>query len=222
MQVEWFGQSAFALRAGAASVFIDPFADMDPLRERGISFDYPPIETERPDLVLVTHEHRDHNGVEAVNGASQVLRGGAGRHETALGEVVGVSSEHDDVAGTERGHNTIFVLELEGLRVVHFGDFGQSRLRPEQAEAVGRPDLLFIPVGGGPTVGGAVAAELARDLEATWVVPMHYRTHRTDFLEDEREFVEAMPRVRRIDSSRFDTVDLRRDGETLAVLPAAP
>src|SRR5262249_37195410 len=113
-------------------------------------------------------------------------------------------------------------FELEGLRVVHFGDFGQEQLRPAQAEAIGRPDLLFVPVGGGPTIDGRAAAELADDLDATWVVPMHYRTPRIDFLDSEEEFVAALPAVQRLDSPSFDTAELRRNGRPLAVIPAAP
>ena len=223
MRVEWHGQSAFTLSGGSKTVVIDPFQDMGPLvRDRGMTFDYPAIETGPADLLLVTHEHRDHNGVDQVGGEPHTLRATAGRHESPLGEVVGIASEHDEVAGTERGPNTIFVFELEGLRVVHFGDFGQQQLRPEQTAAIGRPDLLFLPVGGGPTIGGRAAAELANDLDATWVVPMHYRTPRIDFLESEEQFVAAMEEVQRLDSPRFDTADLRRNGAPLAVIPAAP
>ena len=69
MRVEWHGQSAFTLTGGGASVFIDPFADMSALTEaRGLRFDYPPIAADGIDLVLVTHEHSDHNGVEAIGG----------------------------------------------------------------------------------------------------------------------------------------------------------
>lgn len=223
MRVEWHGQSAFTLSGGSRTVVIDPFQDMSELaRGRGMSFDYPAFETGPADLLLVTHEHRDHTGVERVGGDPQTLRSTAGTHESALGAVVGIASEHDDAAGTERGPNTIFVFELEGLWVVHFGDFGQDQLRPAQAQAIGRPDLLFLPVGGGPTIGGRAAAELAQDLDATWVVPMHYRTPRINFLESEEEFVAAMPAVQRLDSPSFDTAELRRNGKPLAVIPAAP
>ncbi|HET7444892.1 MAG TPA: MBL fold metallo-hydrolase [Solirubrobacterales bacterium] len=223
MRVEWHGQSAFTLSGGSTTVVIDPFQGMSELvRDRGMTFDYPPFETGPADLLLVTHEHRDHNAVERVGGDPHVLRATAGTHESPLGAVVGIASEHDDAAGTERGSNTIFVFELEGLRVAHFGDFGQVELRPAQAAAIGRPDLLFLPVGGGPTIGGRAAAELADDLDATWVVPMHYRTPRIDFLDDEEEFVAAMPAVQRLDSPGFDTAELRRNGKPLAVIPATP
>jgi L-ascorbate metabolism protein UlaG (beta-lactamase superfamily) len=63
MRVEWHGQSAFTLTGSEATVFIDPFGDMSSVAERGMRFEYPPIEADGVDLLLVTHEHRDHNAV---------------------------------------------------------------------------------------------------------------------------------------------------------------
>jgi L-ascorbate metabolism protein UlaG (beta-lactamase superfamily) len=222
MRVEWFGQSAFSLTDGERKVFIDPFDDVSGLVERGIRIDYPPIAADGVDLLLVTHEHGDHNGVGAIAGEPATLRSTAGTLESPLGEVTAIASEHDDVAGTKRGPNTIFVFELGGLRVAHFGDFGQAALRPEQARAIGEVDLLLIPVGGGPTIGGTAAAELTLSLRPTWVVPMHYRTHRVDFLEPADEFVAAFSEVERLDSPAFETADLPRHQTPLAVVPASP
>ncbi|HEX4107968.1 MAG TPA: MBL fold metallo-hydrolase [Solirubrobacteraceae bacterium] len=120
MQVEWYGQSAFRLRAGEHTVVIDPFGDMSPLRERGMPFDYPPISIDRADLVLVTHEHLDPNGIEVVPGEPPVLRSTAGRLQSPIGEVLAVASEHDAVAGTERGPNTIFAFTLDGVVPMHY------------------------------------------------------------------------------------------------------
>jgi L-ascorbate metabolism protein UlaG (beta-lactamase superfamily) len=222
MRVEWHGQSAFTLTAPAGTVFIDPFADMGSLAERGVQFEYPPIEVYGVDLLLVTHEHRDHNGVEAIAGEPAVLRSTAGRLESPLGEVVAIASEHDEAAGTERGPNTIFAFELDGLRVAHFGDFGQAELRPEQAAAIGAINLLFLPVGGGPTIGGGAAASIVERLSPRWVVPMHYRTHRIGFLESEEEFVALLGRVERLETPAFETADLPAGDAPVAVVPAAP
>ena len=222
MHVEWHGQSAFTLTAPEAKVFIDPFGDMGPLEQRGIRFDYPPIEVGGVDLLLVTHEHLDHNGVEAIGGEPETLRSTAGRLESPVGEVLAVASEHDEAAGTERGPNTIFVFDLGGVRVAHFGDFGQSELREEQAAAIGEVDLIFLPVGGGPTIGAGGAAGIVERLSPRWVVPMHYRTHRTSFLEDEAEFTNLMERVERPEGPGFDTADLGTGGGPIAVVPAAP
>ena len=126
--------------------------------------------------MLVTHDHSDHNGVGAIGGDPLVVRR-AGRTSDADRVVTGIASEHDGAAGTERGANVIFLIEFESVLICHFGDFGQAELRPEQERAIGRPDVLFLPVGGGaPTIDGKHAAEIAKRLAPSFVVPMHYRT----------------------------------------------
>jgi L-ascorbate metabolism protein UlaG (beta-lactamase superfamily) len=222
MRVEWYGQSAFDLRSEQGSVFIDPFGDMSPAAARGLVFDYPPIDGVAADLVLVTHEHLDHNGVDAIGGEPMVLRSTAGRLDSPIGEIVAVASEHDQVAGTQRGPNTIFSFELDGLRVCHFGDFGQLALRDEQAAAIGAVDLLFLPVGDGPTIGPAQARAVVERLRPRWVVPMHYRTPRISFLEPADAFVEMFEAVERLPASEFETERLSSAGGTIAVVPAAP
>jgi L-ascorbate metabolism protein UlaG (beta-lactamase superfamily) len=223
MRVEWHGQSAFTLEGDDGKVFIDPFGDMSPMTGGGdMTFAYPPIEAEDVDLLLVTHEHLDHNGVEAVAGDPATLRAAAGTHESPIGDVVGVSSEHDQSAGTERGHNTIFVFTLDGVRIAHFGDFGQAALRPEQREAIGEVDMLLVPVGGGFTIGAEQAARIVEELSPRWVVPMHYRTERVSFLEPADDFLDRMGKVERLDEPSFDTADLPEADEPLTVVPAAP
>ena len=222
MQVQWYGQSAFRLSSPDATVAIDPFGDLSALAGRDLRFEYPAIEGLSADVLLVTHEHFDHNGVEVVGGEPVVLRSTAGRLQSPIGEVIAVASEHDEAAGTERGPNTIFVFELEGVRVCHLGDFGQRALRDEQADALGRVDLLFVPVGAGPTVGAAQAAAIVDRLSPRWVVPMHYRTPRISFLEPADAFLELLPHVERLSEPRFDTAGLPPADGPAAVVPAAP
>jgi L-ascorbate metabolism protein UlaG (beta-lactamase superfamily) len=114
------------------------------------------------------------------------------------------------------------VFSLDGLRVAHLGDFGQSSLRDEQAEAIGAVDLMFIPVGGGPTIGASDAAAIVDRLKPRWVVPMHYRTPRVNFLEPADAFIESRPNAQRLDGSTFDTSELPEDAGEVVVVPAAP
>jgi L-ascorbate metabolism protein UlaG (beta-lactamase superfamily) len=213
MRIRWYGQSAFLL-TGEKRVFIDPFGD---------DFRYPPIEGAGADALLVTHEHRDHNVVDVVGGEPPVVRA-PGTHDSPVGEIVGIASEHDAEAGTRRGPNTIFRFTLDGLAVAHLGDLGQDALRSEQRAALGEVDVLFLPVGGGPTIGGEPAAALARELQPRLVVPMHYRTEVIDFLEPPDEFLAALGApVTRLETSEVDTGDvLGSRGEPVVVLLAPP
>jgi L-ascorbate metabolism protein UlaG (beta-lactamase superfamily) len=222
MRIQWLGQSAFRFAADDTTIVVDPLGDVAALAARGgLKLEYPPIEGVTADLVLVTHEHADHNGVDAIEGDPVVLRSTAGRLDSPIGEVLAVASEHDDAAGTRRGPNTIFVFELDGIRVTHFGDFGQRALRDEQAEAIGAVDLLFVPVGGGATIDAAQAAAVVERLRPRWIVPMHYRTHRVDFLDPADAFLERMANVQRLQTPTFDTAELPGD-TPLTIVPAAP
>ncbi len=188
---------------------------------RGMRWDYPAIAGVEAQLLLVTHEHGDHNAVGVVGGDPAVLRSTAGTHEFPVGEVIGVASEHDEVAGTQRGPNTIFAFTFGGRRIAHFGDFGQAALRPEQLTALGTVDLLFLPIGGGPTIGAEQATEIAAQLGAQIIVPMHYRTERIDFLEPVDDFAARAARVARLDGPAFEVDTITSEAPVVAV-PIAP
>lgn len=223
MQVRWHGQSAFALTAGSDRVFIDPFGDMSAARGRGWTWSYPAISGAAADLLLVTHEHGDHNAVDVISEVKQTVRSCAGTFETPIGRVIGIASEHDDVAGTKRGANVIYVFQLDGMRVCHMGDFGQAELRPAQREAIGRIDFLFVPVGGTATIDGAAAAKLVEEINPTWVVPMHYRTPSISFLDTAESFLDKVTgEIVTLNMSDFDTAGMNPDGDRIIVVPAPP
>ena len=222
MEIRWYGQSAYTLKGATQTIVIDPFGDLSAATGGRISFNYPAIEPHPADMLLVTHEHRDHNGVEAVTGDPHVIRSTAGTFDTPLGEVVAIASEHDEHAGTQRGPNTIFRFELDGLRLCHMGDFGQTALRPEQRAAIGEIDLLFIPVGGGPTIGAEQAAAIIRELRPAWVVPMHYRTEAIDFLEPADAFLALHDDVRRQQTETVGIEPGDRPPAVRVMVPAAP
>ena len=215
--VRWYGQSAFLVE-GEQSVFIDPFGDMGAMSARGLEFRYPLIDDVRADLLLVTHEHFDHNGVEAIGGDPVVIRS-AGTHESPVGEVVAIASEHDDVAGTARGSNVIMCFSVGGVRFCHLGDLGQAALRPELVEAIGSVDVLFLPAGGGPTIGGESAADVVRALQPRLVVPMHFRTEAVNFLDPPDAFLKALGApVVRLETNELVAEDALASGEQVALL----
>jgi L-ascorbate metabolism protein UlaG (beta-lactamase superfamily) len=222
MELQWYGQSAFRLSDGERTVFIDPFDDMSAMAGRGMQWDYPAIDGVTADLLLVTHEHFDHNGVGAIGGDPVILRR-PGTHESPVGTVVGIASEHDDAAGTQRGPNTLFVLELGGMRIAHLGDLGQAALRDAQLVALGTVDLLMVPVGAGPTIGPDEAIAIVEAVGARLVVPMHYRTERIGFLDPLDATLARFERVHRGDSTTVVDLDAVDGGDgPVLVVPAVP
>ena len=115
MRIRWHGQSAYTLTGAGLTVAIDPLGDLGALLGSGRRLAYPPVPEHDADLLLVTHEHRDHNAVELITGDPHVVRSTAGRFETPAGEVVAIASGHDDTAGTSRGPNTIFVYRTAAI-----------------------------------------------------------------------------------------------------------
>lgn len=220
MHVQWFGQSAFLLSDGTQRVFVDPFfvGDAIPMR-----FEYPAIEGVEADVLLVTHEHPDHNNVGAVGGEPAVVRCAEGATETPIGTVTGIASEHDAAGGTQAGPNVIYRFAFDELDVVFLGDLGQSELRPEQVEAIGTPDVLFVPVGGGYTIGSDVAEQISRLVGARWLVPMHYSTSAFELPEGVEAFAERFDAVQRTGATAELTAhgegDGDGDGPTVVILP---
>ena len=137
-----------------------------------------PIRTVEADGVLVSHHHHDHDAVENVTGHPQIIDF-AGVHTFAPDvRVTAVLGDHDDAGGSKRGKTLLFLLEAEGLRVVHLGDVGTA-LTAEQLTVLSGADVLMIPVGGFFTIDAAQAKDMAEQLEARIILPMHYKTQYT-------------------------------------------
>ena len=162
MDVTWLGHGCFRLRGRGAAVVTDP---------------YPPaigLKLGRMDaeVVTVSHDHDNHSYTQVVRDPTYVIRG-PGEYEVAEVSVIGVPTYHDAEKGARLGRNTVYLIELDDVRVCHLGDLGH-KLDDVDAEAVATPDVLLVPVGGKSAMNGAQAAEVVRQLEPRYVVPMHY------------------------------------------------
>lgn len=194
MRLDYLAHSCFLLEHQGYRVVFDPYCP---------SIGYPPLRLFSVDLIVVSHDHQDHNAVSQVSGACQVVRGVARRSIGPLvvdGEVGwhGEDEHADPVSLT--------LLEWDGRRIAHFGDLGCD-LSAEQQERFVDLDLLLIPCGGGYTIDGARAADIAKRLKPKIVVPMHYAT---PFLSKEQfpGFQTAEPFLSEINRA----VDTRRQG----------
>ncbi len=116
-----------------------------------------------------------------------------------------IKTFHDSQGGKKYGLNAVFVLEFDGLRVVHCGDLGHT-LNEDQIREIGRVDVLLIPVGGKYTLDERGADKVVEQLNPRKVIiPMHYRTDRAKFLPSSVEdFIRGKASVIRLRSSRFN------------------
>jgi L-ascorbate metabolism protein UlaG (beta-lactamase superfamily) len=163
MEIKYLGLSSFKLRGKGASVITDPY-DSDMV---GIKFP-----NQKAEIVTVSHDHKDHNQVNQVKETKKILTG-PGEYEISDVSIIGIPSYHDDKKGSERGKNTIFIFEMDGLRIAHLGDLGH-KLKEEHYDEMGEIDILIIPVGGKFTIDGKTAVEIAREIEPSIIIPMHF------------------------------------------------
>jgi L-ascorbate metabolism protein UlaG (beta-lactamase superfamily) len=160
LDVTWLGQSCFRLRGRSAVVVTDPFPPTLGPKLR--------LES---NVVTVSHQHENHSHVQSVKDAYVIE--GPGEYEVAGVSVQGLPTYHDSKQGAEHGRNTVYLIELDDVRVCHLGDLGHT-LDDRVLETIGNVDVLLVPVGGGRTLDGAKAAEVVRQVEPRYVVPMHF------------------------------------------------
>ena len=168
MHIVWKGQSCFQITASPqkgeqVSIVIDPFDESAGLKVPSLP----------ADILLITHDHFDHNNKKAVANNPFIIDG-PGEYERKGVFIEGIPAFHDDKEGKERGLDTIYTIEAEEMRICHLGDFGQKELTPEQLEKIGDIDILMIPVGGVFTIDAKEASKVIAQIEPRIVIPMHY------------------------------------------------
>lgn len=187
-KIYWAGQSCFEIsvsnsRDHQANIVIDPYNEEIGLKLPNLS----------ADILLVTHDHKDHNNVKDVKG-EYFLVNGPGEYEVKGVFVQGIPSFHDGQNGKEKGQNTIYTIEAEGMKFCHLGDLGQKELTDEQIDKIGSVDVLLIPVGGeGYTISSAEAIKITSQIEPKIVIPMHYELPKLKMkLDPVEKFLKAM------------------------------
>ncbi|MFA6909268.1 MAG: MBL fold metallo-hydrolase [Patescibacteria group bacterium] len=163
MNITWLGQACFKIQGKDATIIIDPF-------DANIGLKVPRL---AGDLLLITHDHNDHNNRKGVGGDPFIIDG-PGEYEVRNVFVYGVPGFHDTKQGSDTGVVTMYAIEFEGLTVAHLGDIGTPELTPKQLEKLEDVDILMIPIGGVYTVDAKGAAKIISQIEPRIVIPMHY------------------------------------------------
>ena len=166
MLIRHIGHAEFLIETeNAVRIVTDPY-------DAGCGY---PIQSVGAEIALVSHHHHDHDAVENLQG-KPVIIDQTGLYTPAEGvRTTAVRGYHDDEQGAKRGETLLFLIETEGLRIVHLGDLGEM-LNDKQVSILHDPDVLMIPVGGFYTIDGRQAQETAARLNAKVILPMHYRT----------------------------------------------
>ena len=163
-EIRWFGHNCFRIRAKEATLLTDPVA-----RVTGYA-----MAKQTADIVTISHDHPGHSNLNAVRPDYEVIQG-PGEYEIQGVFVTGIRTYHDDEKGKERGYNTVYLIEVEGIKIAHLGDLGHP-LTEAQQETLANVDVLMIPAGGGDVLSQEKAALLAAELSAKAVIPMQFAT----------------------------------------------
>src|SRR5262249_6470817 len=205
VEIRWHGQSFFTVQSSKGTrIAFDPHA----IEAYG-------KQTVTADLILISHFHTDHIQLSAVQNQAKArvlygLKGGAKKTDwNPIDEtfrdvhVRSVGVYHDNMEGMERGKNTIFIVEVDGLRIVHLGDLGHL-LSDKDIKKIGPVDVLMIPVGGVYTINGAEAKKVVEQLKPKrYILPMHYGTKVFDDLLPPDEFLEEQKHVRKYPTNQL-------------------
>jgi len=209
MKIKWLGHACFLFTsAKGLKIITDPYKSGDPINYGEIN--------ESADVILISHEHFDHNYPAAVKGTPTIIKT-TGISEAKGIKFNGIAAFHDDTNGSQRGKNTIFVFEIDGIRVCHLGDLGHVPDKKLIGE-IGKVDILFVPVGGLYTIDGNTATEVISKLSPKVAIPMHFLTLRLDAskfgqVSGPENFLKGKNNVRRLDTSEIDI-----NAETLPAL----
>ncbi|MEM3586933.1 MAG: MBL fold metallo-hydrolase [Candidatus Jordarchaeaceae archaeon] len=196
VKVKWWGHATFEIKGKNITVITDP---------HGGSVGLPEPKT-LGDVVLVSHDHFDHNSK-----VDQVSKSGAERFLWAEGTktvkgvtVKGIPTFHDESRGKQRGKNIVYTFNVDGVNFCHLGDLGHVP-SDSQVKEIGQVDVLFIPVGGVFTVDAKGATEVANLIKPKIIIPMHYKVPGLQLgISEVKEFTRGKPRVKEIKASEVE------------------
>lgn len=220
MNIVWHGQSFFEIgikntKEGETKIAIDPFeGDFTGLK-------FPKTEA---DIVLVSHNHKDHSNAKAVGGNPFIVDT-PGEYEIKDVFIKGIPAFHDDSNGKERGPVIMFTIEAEGMKVGFLSDLGQKELTSTQIDDLGNVDILLIPVGGTYTVGAKDAAEIISQIEPGIVIPMHYKIPGLKIdVEDVSKFLKEMGEesIEALPKLKVSIKDLPEKDEEMKIITLSP
>jgi L-ascorbate metabolism protein UlaG (beta-lactamase superfamily) len=172
LSVQWLGHTCFLIIGGGAKILANPF------RTIGCTAGYrqPKVAA---DLVMISSQLLDEGAVEGLPGNPKLIYS-PGVYEFKGIKFQGIAIDHDRKGGRRFGINTAWSWKQAGLNILHLGG-AAAPISIEQKILMGRPDVLFIPVGGSDKAYNAQEAKQAIDvLNPKLVIPTHYRTQAAD------------------------------------------
>ncbi|RLF37737.1 MAG: Zn-dependent hydrolase [Thermoplasmata archaeon] len=166
LQIRWHGHACFEIRNKLTIV-------TDPHDGKSIGLPAPSV---KGDIILVSHDHYDHNSIKTVEKEGSIIVREVGEKEIENIRIKGVLSYHDEEKGAKRGENIIFKFTFDDINFCHLGDLGHVP-GDDIVKELGAIDVLFTPVGGTFTIDAEGAWKTVNKLKPKIAVPMHFKVH---------------------------------------------
>ncbi len=164
LQIRWHGHSCFEITNDVTLV-------TDPHDGKSIGIPAPSV---AGDVILVSHDHYDHNSVKTVEKEDSKVVTDERKKNISNIEIKGIESFHDECNGAKRGKNIIYKFIMDDVSFCHLGDLGHE-LDDDAVQKIGDVDILFIPVGGTFTVDAEQAWKVINSIKPKIAIPMHYK-----------------------------------------------
>ncbi len=170
MIVTHYGLQSFKVQFGDTILAFDPISKESKEKESRFS----------ADITLVSVKHPDFNGASQNNHGDKksFVVSGPGEYEAKEVFIKGFASTSH--YGGDEHINTIYSIELEGMKICFLGAIDTLDLPNKAKETLDEVDILFVPVGSKGVLSASDAAKIAARLEARVVIPM---SHSTDVLK---------------------------------------
>lgn len=204
LKIVYFGHSCFLITSPQnVKILMDPYDDK-------MGYEMPDVS---PDIITISHEHKDHNNAAMAKSKPVILRGLKDngkdweriKYKMKDVEILSIPSYHDANKGAERGKNSIFQIQVGGINLVHLGDLGHL-LETFHLRLLGRIDILLAPVGGYYTIGPKEVDQLLSSFRPKITIPMHYKTLRTQNLPISRvdDFLKGKNNVVQLNENYYE------------------
>lgn len=164
LQIRWHGHACFEITNDVTLV-------TDPHDGKSIGIPTPSV---TGDIILVSHDHYDHNSVKTVKKEESKVITDERKKNISNVEIRGIESFHDECCGEKRGDNIIFKFTMDDVTFCHLGDLGHG-LDEDAVQKIGDVDILFIPIGGTFTVDAEQAWDIINVIKPKIAIPMHYK-----------------------------------------------
>ena len=173
VRIEYIAHASFRLHHGSHTLLLDPFAD-----SVWIGYHFPKNMT--ADAIFSTHPHYDHDGGIFRNlhpyweGKIPFYQD-PGEHTIGSFKMTGIKGRHCDPYGKEFGQrNTIWIFEVAGLRIAHWGD--NAPMNDTIAQSLTNIDILMVPIDDTYHIlKEEELSEVLNTVNAPLVIPMHYK-----------------------------------------------